>query len=253
MAKLKSQTFFFPVKTGGEFKFTTDVSVTADGLFHLTIPEELAPTANALANKIKNIDIRHSRTNWTVIGKNLDDCVNFIKSAGDDYVACEVTEEPVILYGATIRAAYFKNPDGRIFPNGGFPGADHGKGGRWCGSLSSSNMSPNYSVGFVAVPRIKTTYTRGSGQKVEYKNPGRDGEEYWKLLNSFCSLNVDPKSLKEIPYTEEAAKFFFETMLRLCHLADRIETFFGSKETLAAAIAGHTHVLLAAPPKEEEK
>ncbi len=243
MAKLKTRTFYFPVKTGGEFKFTSEVSVTADGVFHLTIPEELASTANALADREKDIDVIPSRANWTVVGKNLEACESFIKHVGDDYVACEISEEPVILYGADTRCAYFKGTDGLIYPNGA-------KGGNWCGNIHATSRAPFYSVGFAAFCLIKVTYTRGSGTKVEYKYEREAFGPYWKLLNSFCGLEIHHRSLKEMPYTEEAAKFFYDTMLGLCHLADRINTFFGSKEALTAAIAAQAPLLIAAPRQE---
>lgn len=42
MPRLKDKGFRFQSKVGDELRFTSNVSVTTDGFFHLTIPEELA-------------------------------------------------------------------------------------------------------------------------------------------------------------------------------------------------------------------
>ncbi len=246
MAKLKSGTYHFKSKTGDELKFTSDVSVTSDGFFHCTIPDELVPIITALlkSQPQKAITCKKNKINHSISGKELKECESFIKLAAEDYIACEVKEELVLVYGTQIKAAYFKNPTGEIFVNGAQPGAAYAKGGKWQGTLDSNSRSNAYSVGFVAVPRKKTTYSRGSGQKVEYKWIGEEQGKYWDLLNSFSGLYVNEESLKDMPYTEEAAKFFYDTMMGLCHLADRIEAFFGNEETLNTAITGQVPLLL---------
>lgn len=181
-----------------------------------------------------------------ITGKDLIACEELIKQAGEEYVACEVKSETVILYRAVTEASYYKSPEGKIFPNGSFKEAGHDRGGKWHGPFNANHRTTAYRVGFVAVCREKTTYIRSSNTKAEYKYHPKGLGEYGKLLESFCAITVTESEMKEIPYTEEAAKFFYETMMGLCHLADRIDSFFNDDEALANAIQGQTPVLLAA-------
>ena len=74
-------------------------------------------------------------------------------------------------------------------------------------------------------------------------------------LNGFCGIGLigrDKKlmaSLQEMPYTEKAAQFFYNSLMAMCALADRIETFFGDRPMLTAAIEKQAGVIpaLAAP------
>ena len=268
MGKLKSREYIFKDKTGDAFRFTSDVSVTVDGVFRCTVPEELNlvienllkakafpsvgfnPFTSAALYKGKPIKSY-------VAGKELHKCEELIKKAGEDFVVCDVKEELVIRYKVDTKTAYFKNSDGRIFPNGCDKEAGYAdNSGKWCGTVTSNQVVNVYSVGFAAHPYLKTTYTRNSGVKVEYKHHSlyrdKDGP-YWALLKGFNHISLgynqfghsrnDP-SIKEIPYTEEAAKFMYETMLGLCYLSDRIETFFGDDQAVMQAIENQVPLML---------
>ena len=50
--------------------------------------------------------------------------------------------------------------------------------------------------------------------------------------------------MQEIPYTEETAEFFYNTMMAMCHLADRLEMFFSDKTLLQRAIKENIPPLL---------
>jgi len=49
--------------------------------------------------------------------------------------------------------------------------------------------------------------------------------------------------MKEMPYTEKAAKFFYDAMIGLCALADKVATFMRSDEMIALAIDKNNHLL----------
>lgn len=76
------------------------------------------------------------------------------------------------------------------------------------------------SVGLATAVGKKIAYTRPTGSKVEHARPGGDSGPYLKKLNSFVGLSIDPEKMSEMPYSEEAARFFCDMMLNLCRMAD---------------------------------
>ena len=243
LAKLKSEKYSFESKVGDKFEFTADISVSSKGIFSITIPDELSSIVYSLIpNDDNSMSVRNSSRSkkHVLCGDNLDKCRRLLSKAGNDYVSCEEKSEYVILYSAVNEVSYVKSPDGEIFPNGSFDGACYNSGGKWHGT--GYNKSIHY-IGFAAVCRKKTTYIRPSGTKSKYDIEHVDGK-YWELLNSFCGINEDIGKMQEIPYTEETAEFFYNTMMAMCHLADRLEMFFSDKTLLQRAIKENIPPLL---------
>ncbi len=52
-----------------------------------------------------------------------------------------------------------------------------------------------------------------------------------------------PSGFKEMPYTDEAAIFFYQTMLNIVKLAKAVGDFFGSEQLLLQAIKSGTPLL----------
>jgi hypothetical protein len=50
-----------------------------------------------------------------------------------------------------------------------------------------------------------------------------------------------------MPYTEEAAGFFYESMMAMCEIGRRFKSFFGDEANVLAAIEGRGPSLLAGP------
>lgn len=241
MTTLSPLHFNFKSTTDDILDFQSSVSVTQEGEFRLTFPEELFDSVNEVIREDKTSSAycgRNSKRTPYIGGTILLDCKETIKAAGENYMSCTIKEEPVILYAIANDISYMKAPSGEIFPNGKFKEACYGKGGTWCGNLNAGSTKEKYSIGFVAICRIKTIYIRNSGQKVEYHIDYEEKTrgEYWDKLNSFCGITYNKTGFKELSYTEETAKFFYNTMLSMCYLADRIEGFFSDEEMLLNAI-----------------
>ena len=102
---------------------------------------------------------------------------------------------------------------------------------------------------------IKTTYARCD---TGHFNPV-EGMDWAHRLNGFTGLRIDysagGRSYQEIPYTEDAARFFHDAMISLCRLGDRINEFFSDNARLALAISSQTPLLgdetLARTPRSE--
>lgn len=245
MAKLKDHKFYMRSATDEELRFTSVVTVDKEGCFHLSIPDELEDVARAMLKGMASYTLTRPRQSLRLSGTDLDACENFIKRIMDEYLACDVKEELVIVYGALMKVGYAKSrDDDTIGPNGYSVSKTNCADPRdfdWCGDLHASNRSEFYTVGVAAEVRKKITYTRASVVKHEYKwpdYPNNHGvsDHPGERLNSFTSITVNPKKLKEMPYTDAAALFFYEMMLGMCHLADRFEMFFSDEDAIKHAI-----------------
>jgi len=254
MAKLPSHTFRSKSKTGEQMTFQSSVTLDQDGTFNASIPDDLYETAG----KMRGSDVAFTKPAnaalHRVSGKRLDDVKNFIYAAMAEHLKVETTIEMVIVYGHTVDVAYSRSPDGGFHPNGYMADAATAKGGyEWGGKLSATTSSPLYQVGLGAKVFEKHTHTRESGSKVEWKRPELPNfghESPMEKLNAFVGLSLTPSEgggWQEMPYSDDAATFFYDAMIAMCKLADTVSTFLGDKETLRLAIQNRVGLL--APPQ----
>lgn len=242
--------------TGECKQFSCTASVDSQGEFHVTFPCELMDSVRAnLPDSVYEDETR--KKNCRVNGPVFDDCKKAIGDALKDYLKCDVTEELVIRYGQKTLTTYWKMPDGAIYasgieckndPNHDDSGnAEPKANGEWCGSLDASHGNAGYSVALFAKVQMKTTYSRPSGSKVKYGPPNFDNfshQTWGERLDCFVGLREgggfmrDGINLEEMPYTEEAAKFFYEMLIGMCAFSDKIDNFFAEPANVIEAIAG---------------
>lgn len=242
MASLPSKKFEFKNNAGDVLKFTSPVSVDSEGTFSMVIPDELEEVARSVVRgKDHTVWVSQPRNTIRVYAKSLDTCKDYIAKICNEYLTCETTIEKVILYTTDIKVAYCKDEKG-FYPNGNIAG----KGYCWYGKVNEPHTEKYYSIGLGARAYRKKTFKRVLSTKViydwintDYKNKGT----YLELLNGFAGLRMNTQSCKEIPYTEEAAEFFYETMLSMCKLADRLDTFFSDDENIIKAINNQSSFL----------
>lgn len=250
MAKLKPISFSAKSPTGETMSFKAETTVGQNGTFRLTLPAELHGASSALVatSPYKGaIEVASTEGGVQVAGDTLDLCIRFVNAAMVNHLACEVTREKVILYGTNIRVAYVKDERGDFHPNGSYAPRIPGEIGesRWRGTLNGSVCNDrHYSIGLVARVWIKVTYRCPSSTKVVYEraNDAKHGT-YHDRLNGFVGLRYDTNGFSEMPYTEEAAKFFYDTLIGLCALADRMTEFFGDADAIQKAIQQQGSIL----------
>lgn len=249
MVSLPKLKFHFEPETGEALQFDAPVSVNSSGIFSVTIPEELAEVAKSVIAKEyldRTVSCQLAQKYFKVSAPTLDLCREVIDRAGKEYVTCDVKVETVIVYSHDTKVSYWKDGD-QIYPNG----CGREKSGKWNGAMRGAlEYTEHYGIGVAAVVMNKTTYTRSSSTKVEYSRWRDESihhlaqQKTWAgRLNNFVRLSVKPKRMKEMPYTEEAAKFFYDMMIGVCRLADRIEEFFSSEENVLLAIERQTPLL----------
>lgn len=259
---LKPIQFKFKSKTGEELNFSSEVTLTADGIFNLTVPDELEKVGHDLIRSspaYSGMGLTRPRANLRVSGPVLAVCKSFIETLAQEFLQCEESTELVIVYSTENKVAYFKTPDGNIYPNASAsPEANKAyqdNSGQWGGSLHATNGSPHYQVGIFARVVRKRTFRRTASTMVRYEHlPSSESprDRWMERLNSFNGLHVpyshsegyrDMHRMSQMPYTEEAAKFFFESLLAMCRLSDRIDAFFKDPAALRVAIAQNAGLL----------
>ncbi|MCP4492742.1 MAG: hypothetical protein GY820_36370 [Gammaproteobacteria bacterium] len=223
MAHLKTEHIHACVK-GNHKTIPTKIMVNAGGEFYCNVPEYLYGSTLG----VRTLFRRH-QDKYKVFAKSLDDLVSGIEQALRDYLDPTTTEENVILYNIESHISFAENPDGDVFPNASFEGAEwrHHDDERY-GGHSASNLAKNgYSLIIGAKAMTKTTHVHNDFEKVEYlpycmKGIHLESDRPARLLNSWCGFAL-PKDAKEIPYTDEAALFFHDLMLGMARLSQAIQ------------------------------
>lgn len=263
MAKLKNERFTVGNTAGDKLEFQSDVTIDGSGIFSFTIPSSILEQdpdfieiARDMSSKVewraKKIAITQPRDNYRVSGPNMSDCRSFIEEVCKLLLTVETKEELVILYG--IRADYCASvaSDGKLFPNGYFVQAYSGIGsdyGRHVGNLHANNQENQFSVGVGAKVLKKVISVRGSSSKVRWKLPdyANFAKETWgEKLNTIIGINIYENQrggFKEIPYTEEAAKFFFDSIMGLAEMGHRLTAFFDDEHAVQKAISNKSALL----------
>lgn len=280
MADLPQARFYHKTDNGEEREIVSKVTVTQDGIFHIMIPDDLVSSIEAILPKgcyikqvlrqVKQASMlprkmtrREKVIKYQVSGPSLDDCKRAVGAGLRDWLKCEVTEETVIRYGKRTMTTYWKMPDGAIYANGYecrndsnyvTDGPDHNPhNGGWHGCLDATTHNAGYMVSLFASIQKKTTYTRGGIVEHKYSRPDFDNfshETWGERLNCFVGLREDGGFMQdgvgceEMPYTEDAAKFFYEMLIGMCAFADKIEGFFEDPANVIQAIKSGTPLLL---------
>lgn len=249
--------------------------VDRNGVFSVTLPAHLEPIFSVLSEKARK-EFTKGRFQFGRGGDAASDTLEAVKrdlrECLDVYHKCEIVDEVVILYNFTREAHYVVSTNGRVFPDGHAAtaaGCTYGEHADWAPNLPRSqspftDTETAYSIGFAARVYRKRSFKRATASTVTYvrhdswKDAGgmwHDIGEQARRLNSFIKISLVsgaygserccPKhGVLEMPYSEEAAKFFADSMQGLCELAERMTRFFGDAAAIQKAIAGNASAAL---------
>lgn len=243
--------FKYENATGEVMEFMAECSVDADGLFAIVIPDDLA---NLERSGSSHISINKPRKNWRVEHSDLSTAKKHVVELMEEYLSVITTTERVIVYELDLRVSFWQGRDGRIYPNGSEdPDGQWSKVGNHL-SFHGQAHGP-YGVGLFAEVLDRVTHTRKNSVKSEFitVNTGnhshREGMEWAYRLNHFikCTTKKGYHNLESMPYTEEAARFFVESLTAICSLARTMDSFFSDPNKLQLAIASGNQPLLIAP------
>lgn len=253
MAKLAPLKIEETSSTGETKTFSIPLTVGASGIFRAVVPMELEGTVTNLKPAHRQgvaID-RSPKNDMILAGSRLEEVRKTLEIALHELMVAEIKTERVIIYDFQSAMLYYRGIDGEIHPNALYDTArvENSIGGpasRWGGGLNTGfdRQVDTYTIGIYARVMDKVSHIRPSGTKVTYASINGAEEEYHEKLNAFTRFTVPSErrgKLREIPYTEEAAKFFYETIVGLCKVADRLEKFFASPDQVILAIADKTN------------
>jgi len=229
-------------ETGEKIEFVSEIRIHGDGKFYFTFIKDIEYIVK-LDRDIGYCQICDTKYGLTLVSNNYERCHNIISRACKEFIKSDIKKERVILYKFFNNTSYVKNLKGEIFSNGNDKNADFNKGGVWCGNLDMTNRHNYYSIGLVVGCYDKVIYSSLNNNKVEYQYNDNYDDKYWCLINSFTGLNINSKECKELLYTEQRAKFFYDFMISICKLADKIDTFFNDEEMFLNVINSGNNTL----------
>lgn len=270
MPKLTNHIFALTTDDGHRHHFDSEIHVSTDGEFSCTVPDFLVPTLNACgAPYNKHGNVRYAdklKVNYRAYAPSKSHLLEFVSEAHRDFYKAEVTTDLIICYDWFAEVSYWLNPDGSMAANGSMPDAarrnDDGTGGNWDDhklkgshtTICATHTAKHFSVGVFAAIYERTTHTRASGLTIKWRRltqfSGCDtGGEWAKKLSGLCGLSgpMGAEHMKQLPYTEDAAKFFYESMMAMCEIGRRFKNFFADDANVLAAIEGRGPSLLKAP------
>lgn len=265
MAKLKDVSFNVRADSGQKLDFKCEMNVSTEGEFTLVLPEidGLDEVIRAILDgekylpheekKHNGVRLTSARKYWHVKGSSMQAVNHLVSEGAEQWLVQGETRELVILYKFDAECHYAIDSAGGVFCNG-YDAKDHGKcksvdDHEWGGSERrfSSDITQTYHVGFGAEVKLKITSRRGNSERVVYEHPDFPGshfdlDSYGKRLNGFISIHFtesDRDNIKEIPYTEEAARFFYDFMVGMCKLHLGLSKFFEKGSDIHKIISGY--------------
>lgn len=210
------------------------VSVNAAGEFYCAIPVVLEDMIT-----FEYIKTEFPKTKYMgekIISPSLSQLEIVLKTSFAAYSKPEITERIVIQYKVSSHFSAWQKLDGTLVPNGYYDEKPTGERGVECGDwLSGSNKSQlsekPYGVEVFARVALETTTTRGTSVSVKYKSGNAlakaAGKDVDLSLNDYTQMGHDPREdLTVIPYTPEAARFFFDLAAGITKLGHMFNQFF---------------------------
>lgn len=224
--------------------------VTTDGNFQVTLPEDQIAGYSDLLTKREDksvqLTISPRSGNTMLVSNELARIQKVCNEYARFRVEAETTEELRIFYDTTSNCHYVReDATGEVFPSNEFvPENAMNNTHHW--QQHKSRKSPShhwpdrFEVGVGARILRVVTIKHADTEAVEYKRADLpEGSEGWRLNQFHCNLTPSvnkwgqTSDIKSVPYTEETAKVFADTLYALCRLTEGMERFFGDEpETL---------------------
>lgn len=230
-------------------EFTSPASVDQQGVFHLTLPEEVGEVAKAIIqhDKLVDVTVTHTEERWRASSRDLDQVKQLVAAAAAAYLRADIHDELVIRYQVSSDAKYAIGPDGTIHPDGT---TIHPRqnGTTFGGNLAYGQGAHHYGIRAYARVVLKRTYSRPKGTKVIYERPEENMLAPWGVrLNNFVGLDplgTEGFSCRELPYTEQGAKFFHDLLLEICRISKMLSEFFADSNRVEKMIAAGAQIAL---------
>ena len=240
----------FTIDEPYDHKFNVDIKVSFDGMFTCNLDPDTAKLFNDNGVVLK----------WNQrAGRSCafsSDTMKGIKTQIEEKIKelCsleEVKRETVLQYMITTSCSYCITKDGHYAPNGSWPGVDYGKTEGWHeGTVSKFGMNKSPTgLQFFANPTTKVTMKfKASGkerivyERISVHHIEIDVDNPIHFLASICGEQWPEGDLQEIPYTDEAGRFFVGLYKSLWAMNEKIKPFV-DKDNIHKLIAGGAKLL----------
>jgi hypothetical protein len=261
MPKLPDTLIKAEADDGQVFLYRGATLVSTDGLFSVEIDDRIHETAHKMRHEKSErynqmfwshkISMSHSYGKNRAEGRELEVVKAFLCACALDFITGKESSALVIRYGVLLGVSFWLDTKGEIHPHGG--GID---GGNWWKAkfyetkYHSGNQPEKVAIGVNAAVFNKITTKRSTGETVRYE--WHRGEHHHDqetdpglLLNSWAkSVDGDDSTMKEMPYTPEAALYFIEIIKTISRMAIGIDSFLSDEKSLKKAIESKKQFLI---------
>ena len=226
------------------------LNVNADGLFYCDVPA--ASDDYFVANQTYHdggVTCRKRRDGQKqLFAKVMKHLPLAVKIGLDACHAPVVTEKHVICFNIESHISFCETPDGEVYPNGYWDKSAKWNDGKYGDhhAIRPSDRGYSLTVGAKAYTKITSRY--GENEKVRYELYYK-GEHHLGIenpaqkLNSWVSFTL-PDGAREMPYTDEAAMFFFNLMMGMARLSKMIQDATFDDDRLMQLIASNSAGLI---------
>jgi len=266
------------VTTNGEFRIRLPEEPDFKDIYHTA--EKML---RSLDRRESKVSLHDAKTYSYIQAPTLSECHVFLGSLFSTHFSAVTTWETVIVYRFDDWMHYIIDDAGGVAftaYDAGLDGDNKQDSWEWASSVNGGlfgHSSKPYRIALGVEVYVKQTVDRSGIKKIKYHNPSHVTDEqrgfpfnhfgndtYAEKLghaikmcvttDSFSDLDRGDRGekdpIKELPYTEESAKFFYDVLMGMCKLHHRMMSVFGNPETVKLAIANNSQPLLAAPKAE---
>lgn len=251
---------FKTLKKNGETIYVNIDNNTGD--FYCKLPKFALEYMDAICNSKwkNNLDVKNNE--WCVITKTFDNLNSFLNSL-NVYLAPKTRSYPVIQYAINEQVAYCTNSKGDILPNG-IDSNDY----QWHGTLIDAEKQLNYlhesrdgySIGIYTKAFLRTdeyVIDDNGNEKIiktkyelyyDKENGGSHLNQKTAAarLNSWANMTLvgdSKKNIVQIPYSEETADFFYQSIYNLVLQSIKMKQFFDNEQVIKSLETGNiTHL-----------
>lgn len=241
-----------PVDWNQSISVDIDVMVSKDGEFYFTVSQDDIDMLENYGVDFSNSYNKRTHKKGTFYGSELNKLVNDFKQMLEVAVSGEtLVDEYVILYFINTGCTYYL-ANNQIFPNGTYTKEE----GKWIDGDKKMSSDSRSSFGFNVYAQIYRKqvirFHNGKEKKfyfrVSFEQKQKNLGEYGRMLNDFSLQAFDIKDAdrgpigwnmgdkKEMAYTEENAKFFYNLLIAICKINEQVKNFVNEPELLQEII-----------------
>lgn len=245
MAKISAERVYLTTNDGRSLDFKRELHVDKDGIFKLSVPYELYNSLpEGVATNNKQIQRTKVNTKYFLVDKTLKDCENLFKEAVTYWENCEAKEKFFLMYHTDTKYTFYEK-DGIPSLFGKY---EDMKGTRISSSWDKVMMLKLQVAICKEVTYTTATTSQTSTERLEYTDYKKLSESGKLLYDSAPMVDISETHFhngwRKLDLTEENAKFFYNALLTIGMLADKIKNLFSDAKQLEAKITSGSGIKL---------